>query len=274
MVLAQFGVHCAFQSRELSVIETIAMRRRPLTALAAAAGLVFASAPLLAHHSNAAFDASKRLTITGSVTEWFWANPHCLLSLDVKDGRRPGRAMGGRDTSAAQHDPVWLEQAILQAGGCSDHHARARGSGKPVGRLLRAVFADGKNALPGGVREPPRCQQEEPAMTTRIANFSGRRDRGVAVRGSDARAARVSARARSGVRRRFRGQEVGSRAAPQSGGHLGIRQGRRRRNSGRWSEGNAVGRQTGTSSCRSLPRAARLSWPTSQRMGSQRWPPR
>ena len=49
-------------------MEAIAMRRRPLTALAAAAGLVIASAPLLAHHSNAAFDASKRLTITGAVT--------------------------------------------------------------------------------------------------------------------------------------------------------------------------------------------------------------
>jgi hypothetical protein len=42
------------------------------------------SIPLLAHHGNAAFD-SKLTTVTGTVTEYFWANPHVLVKLDAKD---------------------------------------------------------------------------------------------------------------------------------------------------------------------------------------------
>jgi hypothetical protein len=45
---------------------------------------MFVAAPMFAHHSPAAFDTSKHLTVKGTVTEWFWANPHCLLKLDVK----------------------------------------------------------------------------------------------------------------------------------------------------------------------------------------------
>lgn len=53
--------------------------------LASAAGLLALSIPLLAHHGNAAYDVSKTITVKGVVTEWFWANPHCLLKFDAKD---------------------------------------------------------------------------------------------------------------------------------------------------------------------------------------------
>ena len=52
--------------------------------LALAVGLLIVSGPVAAHHSSAVFDPNKRVTVTGIITEWFWANPHCLLSLDVK----------------------------------------------------------------------------------------------------------------------------------------------------------------------------------------------
>ena len=45
---------------------------------------------LVAHHSIAAtYDSSKAMTITGTVTELRWQNPHTWLSLDVKgaDGK-------------------------------------------------------------------------------------------------------------------------------------------------------------------------------------------
>jgi hypothetical protein len=48
-------------------------------------GGMMVSVPLFAHHGNAAFDASKKLSLKGTVTEWFWANPHCILEFDVKD---------------------------------------------------------------------------------------------------------------------------------------------------------------------------------------------
>src|ERR1700726_2019026 len=46
--------------------------------------LLIASVPLAAHHGNAEFDVGKQITMKGTVTEWFWANPHCFLKYDVK----------------------------------------------------------------------------------------------------------------------------------------------------------------------------------------------
>ena len=63
------------------------MRNRLIRTLGVALGLLIVSVPLFAHHANAVFDVGKRITVKGTVTEWFWANPHCLLRLDVKDDR-------------------------------------------------------------------------------------------------------------------------------------------------------------------------------------------
>jgi hypothetical protein len=61
------------------------VRGKFLVVLALAVGGLMASAPLAAHHGNAAFDVGKRVTLKGTVTEWVWANPHCWLKFDVKD---------------------------------------------------------------------------------------------------------------------------------------------------------------------------------------------
>jgi len=37
-----------------------------------------------AHHSFAKFDMSKLVTLTGTVNEWTWANPHTWLNLTVR----------------------------------------------------------------------------------------------------------------------------------------------------------------------------------------------
>jgi Family of unknown function (DUF6152) len=43
------------------------------------------AAPLLAHHSFASdYDASKPITLRGTVTKFEWMNPHAHLYLDVK----------------------------------------------------------------------------------------------------------------------------------------------------------------------------------------------
>ena len=43
------------------------------------------SSPLVAHHGGAAYDADKRVTVKGTVTDWLWSNPHCILQLDTPD---------------------------------------------------------------------------------------------------------------------------------------------------------------------------------------------
>jgi hypothetical protein len=48
-------------------------------------GLFTVSVPLFAHHGNAAYATGTKITVRGTVTEWFWANPHCFLKLDARD---------------------------------------------------------------------------------------------------------------------------------------------------------------------------------------------
>lgn len=56
--------------------------RHALRAVLALAGLAMALGAA-AHHAGTAFDESRRLTITGTVKEFRWANPHTWLYLMV-----------------------------------------------------------------------------------------------------------------------------------------------------------------------------------------------
>ena len=61
-----------------------------LSLLGAAAGLLLAAVPVLAHHSFAAeFDADKPITLKGTLTKMEWINPHGWIYIDVKspDGK-------------------------------------------------------------------------------------------------------------------------------------------------------------------------------------------
>ena len=53
------------------------------TAVMAAA--LTASVPLVAHHSGAMFDEKKEVTLTGTVKEFQYTNPHSWLIVEVKD---------------------------------------------------------------------------------------------------------------------------------------------------------------------------------------------
>jgi hypothetical protein len=55
-------------------------------AAAAAFFLFLAATPALAHHSFASeYDEKKIVTVSGTVTQFDWTNPHALLYVDGKD---------------------------------------------------------------------------------------------------------------------------------------------------------------------------------------------
>lgn len=62
------------------------MRNNLVAISMAAAGLLAVSIPLFAHHGNASYDATKTVTVKGTVTAYVWSNPHVLLKVDAKDG--------------------------------------------------------------------------------------------------------------------------------------------------------------------------------------------
>jgi hypothetical protein len=49
--------------------------------------VLLAATSTLAHHSNSAFDPDKVVVLTGTVTQWKWANPHVWIFLSVDDGK-------------------------------------------------------------------------------------------------------------------------------------------------------------------------------------------
>jgi len=47
-----------------------------------------------AHHSMAMFDMAKSVTVTGTVKQFQWTNPHCYIQLVAKDGKEWSMEMG------------------------------------------------------------------------------------------------------------------------------------------------------------------------------------
>ena len=69
------------------------MKRCPrrVAKLVLLAGLIAVSAPAFAHHSFAMFDFTKVVTISGTVKDFQWTNPHVVLWVNVegKDPKTP-----------------------------------------------------------------------------------------------------------------------------------------------------------------------------------------
>lgn len=61
------------------------MRRKTLSFLVVAACLALVLKPVAAHHGITNYDMKKTIVLTGTITGFDWANPHCLAHLDVMD---------------------------------------------------------------------------------------------------------------------------------------------------------------------------------------------
>ena len=61
------------------------MRSRISAVVSLVVGVLMAAAPLVAHHGTAAYDTTTSVTVSGTVTEFRFVNPHVLVYWDVKD---------------------------------------------------------------------------------------------------------------------------------------------------------------------------------------------
>ena len=120
------------------------MRNRSLTVLIAAVGLLFTSIPLSGHHATAVFDTGKKVTLTGSVVEWFWANPHCLLRFDVKDATGQVANWVGETQAPPNMIPGGWTRQSFKAGDEITITLEPAKSGRTVGRILTVLLPNGK----------------------------------------------------------------------------------------------------------------------------------
>jgi hypothetical protein len=107
-----------------------------------------------AHHATAVFDLGKRLTLTGTVTEWFWANPHCLLRFDVRD--ESGTVVHWVAETQAPPNMIpfgWAKQSFAVGDRVAVTLEPVK-NGQPLGRILQILLPDGKTLVAGAPAIP------------------------------------------------------------------------------------------------------------------------
>ena len=101
------------------------------------------SASLAAHHGAAAFDVGKKVVLKGTVAGWIYSNPHCLLSLDVtgEDGKVVRWVAEGQAPNVVY--PAGYRKDSFTFGDQVTITVEPVKNGRPMGRILAAVLADG-----------------------------------------------------------------------------------------------------------------------------------
>jgi hypothetical protein len=131
------------------------MKIRIVSGFGLAVGFLMVSVPILAHHGGSDYDVQHPKTVKGTVTEFFWSNPHCQVFLDSKD-----------DSSKAVNWTIeTLAPAVLKRAGWTRETLHAGDQititfvpskkGTPVGMLRKVVLPDGTELTGGALGEQP-----------------------------------------------------------------------------------------------------------------------
>ena len=116
------------------------MRNRFATiCLAGMSLLAIAALPVSAHHGSSAMDTSKKVTLTGTVTEWVWANPHCWLKMDVKDDKGTVAHWVIEENAPATLVGYGFTRTSFKPGDIATVTMNVSKSGTPNGRAGRVV---------------------------------------------------------------------------------------------------------------------------------------
>jgi hypothetical protein len=144
------------------------MKHKLMAALVLAIGVVSLSVPLLAHHGTAAFENEKKVTVKGTVTEWLWSNPHCLLGVDVKgDDGKIVHWVGEVQNPVSMTNVGWSKAAIKVGDEVTITLLPVK-NGLPLGRLVSVALPDGKMLQSGeGASRELREELERQARESR-----------------------------------------------------------------------------------------------------------
>ena len=124
------------------------MRKSSFVFLAAlGAFTTFAASSAAAHHSAAMFDASKSVTLAGTVKEFQWMSPHCWIQLLVADPAKPSAPPV--EWGIEMDNPLGLSRHGWKPGSLKPGDkivvvARPLRDGSPGGQVVSVTAADGK----------------------------------------------------------------------------------------------------------------------------------
>ncbi len=115
-------------------------------ALTAAALLVAiaAAAPALAHHSFAMFDQSKQVSISGTVKDFQYTNPHSwvIVTAMAPDGKQTEWSFESEGPSTLLR--AGIKHSSINAGDKVTATAFPMRDGRPAGSLISIAKADGQ----------------------------------------------------------------------------------------------------------------------------------
>ena len=118
--------------------------KHELIALAIGTALAVSTGTALAHHSFAMFDSAQEVTLSGTVKEFQWVNPHAWIMLTVADPEgRPALwaiEMGGPGQLAR----VGWNASTLSPGMDVKVNIHPLRDGSNGGQYLGLTFPDGK----------------------------------------------------------------------------------------------------------------------------------
>jgi len=121
-----------------------------LKSLVLAAGMVFAiAAPATAHHSFAMFDADKTVTMTGTVKEFEWTNPHSWLRITIEDQGKPMQWALEMGSPAQQARVGWKPDSV-KPGDKVTVIIHPQKDGSRGGQFVTAVLPNGTILGDGG----------------------------------------------------------------------------------------------------------------------------
>lgn len=109
---------------------------------AAVLALALVTVPAAAHHSTAMFDFQKTVTLTGTVKDFAWTNPHTWTNVNVEAGK--GTAVYGLEGMSPNYlsRNGWTRRT-LQPGDKVTVEVHPLKDGRKGGFMVSAKLADG-----------------------------------------------------------------------------------------------------------------------------------
>jgi len=128
-----------------------------LMCVALGIGVLTLPLPLLAHHGNSAYEMEKSVTIKGTVTQWIWANPHCILQLDVTDDRGQVVQWSAETENPSSMVHYGYTKQSMKPGDQVTVTVLPAKNGKPIGRIVEVVLPNGQKLAGRGIQGPTKA---------------------------------------------------------------------------------------------------------------------
>ena len=124
--------------------------------VASVTALVIAAcaAPAVAHHSFAMFDGDKAVTLSGTVKEFEWVNPHSWLRVMVNDDKSGKPALWALELSSPSRlITMGMHANSVKPGDVVTVTFHPMKDGSRGGQFIQAKLPDGKDIIRANARD-------------------------------------------------------------------------------------------------------------------------